>query len=658
MCGIAGFSLRSDPAGEASFEALVAMTRALVHRGPDDEGYYCKPGEIGLGSRRLSIIDLSPAGRMPLYNESRSIAAIQNGEIYNFQELREQLVGRGHRFSSRTDTEVVVHLYEDFGERCFEKLDGMYAIALWDESRRRLLLARDRFGEKPLYYFENGGTLAFSSELRSFAICPFFRDDLDWAALDQFLTLGYIMAPATPYIRARKLLPGHYLIFDQTKGESTIRPYWSPPHPHEAQARKTEAEYLAEFDRIFAESVRSRMVSDVPVGAFLSGGIDSSLVVAAMARLQTAPIRTFSIGFSGSGEHNENPVAEEVARSLGVTHETLHLQHSEILPLIEKLPELSDEPIGDLAFLCIYLITKSAKQKGITVMLSGDGGDELFLGYPIYRWVASLKSAYTVPRYLRYALAAGVGFAGRMSQSSRLSKAAHALQHLTLEEASYYLTSYGAWSVTELRRLKRDRELSVNVQTFLSAFHLRNNAVDCQASALLATYLCDNNLARMDRASMANAVETRAPFLKPALLEFSDRLPFDMKIRGPNQKYILRRALARSVPETIVNRPKHGFNAIPMAAWLRKELSSLTEAFLEPAFLQSQGIFDADYAAQIVREHRQGGRFNHWWKLWLMLVLQMWLRARSQRALPSMPKIDSTMITSADRSSAVTNAAG
>lgn len=632
MCGIAGFAQRKDSTRRVELKFLMAMTRALAHRGPDDEGYYWNRG-VGLGSRRLSIIDLSAAGRMPQFNETRTIAVIQNGEIYNFKELRRELEAKGHVFSSKTDTEVLAHLYEELGERCFEKLEGMYAIAIWDEPQRKLLLARDRFGEKPLYYFEDGESFAYASELRSFAHFPFFTNELDWAALDQFLTLGYILAPRSPFLRIRKLLPGHYLAFDQATGEYETKQYWHPPEYEQPDARKPDAEYIDEFARLFTESVRSRMVSDVSVGAFLSGGIDSSLVVAAMARLKMGPVRTFSIGFRASSEHNENPFAEQVANTLNVEHNTMQVDLGEVLGIIEKLPELCDEPLGDTNFITIYLITKLAKSKGITVMLSGDGGDELFLGYPIYRQIETLRTIHSLPSPLRKAAASGVDFASRLARNSRLLKAARVLRHEDFGQASYNLTSYGAWSVDELRKLKARPDLTANNESFLTAFASSNgnrSALQRERNALLLTYLPDNNLARMDRASMANSVETRAPFLHPALSDFAARLPLEMQIRGPVLKYILRQTLSKFVSREITQRPKQGFNAIPMADWMRKELAHLIWEYLSPTILKQEGIFSGEEVARTLAEHKQGGRFNHWRKLWLLLVLQMWLREHSR----------------------------
>jgi asparagine synthase (glutamine-hydrolysing) len=536
-------------------------------------------------------------------------------------------------FSSKTDTEVVAHLYEELGEQCFEKLEGMFAVAIWDQPRKKLFLARDRFGEKPLYYFEDCGSIAFASELRAFGHCSFFTNELNWAALDQFLTLGYILAPCSPFRRTQKLLPGHYLVFDQATGEYKTKQYWSPPDCEEPKARKSDAEYIDEFMSLLTESVKSRMVSDVPVGAFLSGGIDSSLVVAAMAQLKMGPVRTFSIGLRASSTHNENPFAEQVADTLRVEHSTLLVNLDEVLGIIEKLPELFDEPLGDVNLITVYLITKLAKSKGITVMLSGDGGDEVLLGYPIYRQIEILETIHGLPRLLRSATASGVEIASRLVGNSKLAKAACVIGQDDFGQASYNLTSYGAWSVDELRKLKAQPDLTVDNESFLAAFESsggRQRARDRARMALLLTYLPDNNLARMDRASMANSVETRAPFLHPMLSDFAAGLPRDMQIRGSILKYLLRHALSQFVSSEIAQRPKQGFNAIPMADWMRKELTNLIYEYLNPTTLKQQGIFSGEEVTRTLDEHGRRGRFNHWRKLWLLLVLQMWLRRHAR----------------------------
>jgi asparagine synthase (glutamine-hydrolysing) len=642
VCGIAGFALRPDSKVQVGREVLVGMSRALVHRGPDDEGFYFAQS-VGLASRRLSIIDLSQAGRMPLFNETGTVAVVQNGEIYNYRDLREQLVKKGHIFRSTSDTEVIVHLYEEEGENFVAKLEGMFAIALWDNSKKKLFLARDRFGEKPLYVFEAADAIVFASELRSLCVFPGFTGELDWDALDQFLTLGYILAPRSPYLRTTKVLPGHYLVFQQESGLVHCRPYWSAPSLREPENAKSEADYLDEFEKLFWRIVESRLISDVPVGAFLSGGIDSSLVVAAMSRIKKGPVRTFSIGFENSHSHDENPVAESVAKSLGTEHQSVQVRFQDFKSLMDHWPDLCDEPLGDSAYVGVYLISKFAKETGITVMVSGDGGDELFLGYSIFDWVANLAAAFDFTPLQRRIAVNALGMASRVTGNSRLEKGRCALQQPGLADAMYYLTGYGAWSVQELRRLKKMPNLSIRNESFVSAFGNGNDERSLEdriSRALILTYLPDNNLARMDRASMANSIETRTPFLHPELAEFAARLPMRLKRRGSVRKLILRKALAQYVPADVWLRPKSGFNALPIGQWMKEDLNFLTDDYLNADFITRQGIFDGDVIAELMAQHRKGGRFNHWWKLWLFLILQMWLQRWGRAATDALPSTD------------------
>jgi asparagine synthase (glutamine-hydrolysing) len=604
------------------------MSRALWHRGPDDEGFYLAES-VGLASRRLSILDLSRAGHMPLFNEAGTVAVVQNGEIYNYRDLREQLVRKGHKFKSSGDTEVIVHLYEEVGESFVEQLEGMFAFALWDLSKKKLVLARDRFGEKPLYCFESPDGIAFASELRSLCHFPGFTRELDWAALDQFLTLGYILSPKSPFLNTSKLLPGHFLVFEQDSCKMRRRRYWSPPVVEEPEKQRSEADYIAEFEELFGRIVESRLASDVPVGAFLSGGIDSSLVVAAIEDIRKSPLKTFSIGYGDSFSHDENPVAEQVAKSLGVEHQSLRVEFSDFKELLTLWPDLADEPMADPAYFGVYLISKFAKKSGVTVMVSGDGGDELFSGYPIFQWVKTMSRAFASTEWQRSIGSASLGIGSRITGNSRWEKAQRALQQPGLLEASYYLMGHGSWSVEELATLKKSPDLRIDYGVFASAFGSENSGRSLQDQiyrALLLTYLPDNNLARMDRSSMANSIETRTPFLHPHLADFAAKLPMSMKCRGPVFKYILRKALAKRVSEEIWRRPKSGFNALPMTQWLKSEMNFLTNEYLSPDSLKNQGIYDDQVVAKLREQHGQGGRFNHWRKLWLLLVLQMWLQ--------------------------------
>jgi asparagine synthase (glutamine-hydrolysing) len=624
MCGVAGYVIKMNVAADIDENSLVSMTNALRHRGPDDEGYFWSP-EIGLGSRRLSIIDLSETGRMPIWNEDKTVAVIQNGEIYNFQHLRDHLLGKRHILVGTSDTEVIVHLYEELGEKCFEKLDGMYAIAIWDCRNNKLILARDRFGEKPLYYYVYSGGIAFASELKALTLFPEFRREIDFGSIDQFLTLGYIPAPQTPYQNVYKLLPGCYLTFSRESGDVRVQKYWHLPDISVSSPLQSEKEYIQTFKGLFFESVKSRLVSDVPVGAFLSGGIDSSLIVAAMAAVQAESVQTYSIGFRFSEKNNENPIASQVAGYLGVQHHSLWVDFQDVVEMLGKLPLLLDEPLGDPALLASYLITKKVRESGLTVMLSGDGGDELFFGYPVYGWIRTLQTLYRFPAIFRKGLAK-VGYsASSVLKKSWIMKGAKTLEFEDFVDASYYLAGYGVWSLDELPGLRGTR-LRLQDTRFFEIFNAySHNAVLQEAHVLQSLYLSDNNQARMDRASMANSIETRAPFLNPKLAEFAASLPIEMKIRGQTFKYLLRKTLIDYVPRKIVNRPKHGFDALPMSTWLRSDLRFLVEEYLNPGRLKKQGLFEPLIVEQTVREHMQGGKFNHWWKIWLLIVLQIWL---------------------------------
>jgi asparagine synthase (glutamine-hydrolysing) len=339
-------------------------------------------------------------------------------------------------------------------------------------------------------------------------------------------------------------------------------------------------------------------------------------------------VRTFSIGFEFSKKHNENIVAEQVAQMLGVEHSTLWVNSDDVFGMIEKLPWLWDEPIGDPALMGAYLITKKASETGFKVMLSGDGGDELFLGYPVYGWLSKLEPFYRVPRFLRKGVAFGASMYGRAVHNSRIDKGSRALAFGDLTHAAYYLTGYGAWPPDETPTLSIDRKADLSTTSFWSAYSApfsQPKAFYREANALLSTYLPENNQARMDRVSMANSLETRAPFLNPVIAEFAAQLPLEMKIRGSTYKYLLRKVLSEFVPPEIVNRPKHGFNALPMDTWLRGELNFLVRDYLDPARLNRQGLFDSNLVNRMVKQHMQGGIYNHWLKLWLMIVVQVWL---------------------------------
>ncbi len=632
MCGVAGFAFARTSSLECPRESLMQMTRALTHRGPDQEGYLWQP-EVGLGSRRLSIIDVSDSGRMPLFDETRQCAVIQNGEIYNFRELRSELQARGHVFTSHTDTEVIAHLYEELGTAAFERLQGMFAIAVWDAKTRTLVLARDRFGEKPLYYYRDArGGLLFASELKALAKSPLFERTIDWESLRQFLELGYILGPHTPYKQTFKLQPGHFLRFELDTGRLETERYWAAEAPlmRKSSDEPQERRSLDDLSRLFTESVRSRLVSDVPIGAFLSGGVDSTLVVNSMARLLGQQVNTFSIGYRDGAGNGENAAAQAMSKQLGTNHTALTFEFSDLERLLHVMPGLNDDPVADTAELGVYLIAETAKARGVTVMLSGDGGDELFFGYPLHRWAAQMWYAHQLPSWFRGLGVPSLAVMARASGDSRLAKAVNVARQKTLSEALYYLLGYGAWSHQEVEELwpawpPPSRRKAGGFHSWFDRVDSADDAVAATTLALIHTYLPDNNLQRMDRASMANGVETRAPFLDPTLLTFAMQLPADLRTRGTVGKYLLRKALAETVGAEVANRAKQGFNVVPIDAWLRSELRPLVSKYLAPAALRRQGLFDADYVSTLLGQHQHGGRFNHSRRIWILLVLQMWL---------------------------------
>ena len=626
MCGIAGYVIRKGVDARASAAKIREMTSVLNHRGPDDEGYFVTDS-VALGSKRLKIIDLSPAARMPISNESGTVWIVFNGEIYNYQDIREKLIQKGHRFKSCSDTEVIVHLYEEYGVDCLNLLDGMFAIAIWDSERDTLLLARDRFGEKPLYYcVDDEGSIVFASEPKSILLYSSFKSHLDWGALRSYFKLGYIIAPRTPYANIFKLPPSSYVIYDQRSGTLKSGEYWSFPDQVSVDLHKTEDEIIDELEEMVFESVRAKMRSDVPLGAFLSGGIDSSLVVAGLCKARGTDIATFSIGTKSFSSHNENEFARAVASEMRISqHHELDISIGDVLQSVRAMFELCDEPIADGALLANYLLTRFAKDNGFTVMLSGDGGDELFLGYPIFQWLEYLRTFYALPRPIRGGISKSFDVAASVARLSRFQKASLALLEPNLARCIYYLTGYGAWSDPELSLLMLEQGNDETTSRYEE--HLRNplDIVAAQQAILVATYLPDNNCARMDRASMANSVEVRSPFLDPGLALFAASIPANLKIKGGVSKYVLRRLLSRYIRnDSIINRPKRGFSPIPLDIWLRGEMKFLVDQYLSYDRLREQGFFDAQYVQRIVSEHMKGGEFNHAWKLWILIVFQMW----------------------------------
>ena len=618
MCGIAGIA-NADREG-VDAQAIHKMCQTIVHRGPDDEGIFVKDG-VGLGMRRLSIIDLA-GGHQPIFNEDRSVWIVFNGEIYNFPELRRELDARGHRFSTHSDTEVIVHLYEEHGAECVNKLRGMFAFALYDERRRRLLLARDRLGIKPLHYVLDHGRLLFGSEIKAILAAAPELNEIDSFALLQYFYFGYIPDPLTAFASIKKLPPGHILEFEQ--GKVSVRRYWDLPK-YGTHPPRSEDECLEQLEQLLAEAVKIRLISDVPLGALLSGGADSSLVVALMARAASGPVKTFSIGFR-QADFDETPYARKVAERFATEHHELILE-PDIVQTVESLTRLLEEPFGDSSMLPTYYVCRLARQH-VTVALSGDGGDEAFAGYDRYRihlrdraypWMPDAGRKlyrnyihrlvpYRVPgRNLAYSVS--LPWSERYIEGISLKPFQREMKLLTED-----FTGLGDGANDPLK-IMRD---------YLEAAPAED-ALDRLLYLDTKTYLPGDILTKVDRMSMANSLEGRVPILDHVFLEYVTALPSAWKLRGQTQKYIFRKLAERvGVPKEVLHRPKQGFS-LPLVHWMRHELKDLILTTLTEPRTMQRGYFDAKGVRRMLDEHFRERR-DHSARIWRLLMAELWYR--------------------------------
>jgi asparagine synthase (glutamine-hydrolysing) len=594
------------------------MCAAIVHRGPDEEGRYLAP-DVALGMRRLSVMD--PAmGQQPMTNEDGTIQLVFNGEIYNHRQLRGELVARGHAIATSSDTEVIVHLYEEMGDDVVDALRGMFAFALWDTRRQRLLIARDRVGIKPLYYWEHAGGLAFASELRSLLAMPEFTPRVSAQAVAQYLTFGYVPETHCIFEGVRKLPPGHRLTWEPS-GAPRIARYWSPLRAERSDIGEGEA--VETLRTLLRESVALHLESDVPLGAFLSGGIDSSAVVAQMAQLVPGRVKTFSIGFEETS-HNEAPHAAQVAREIGTEHTEL-IVRPDADSLVDSVITGFDEPFGDPSSLPTFLVSQMAREH-VTVALSGDGGDELFGGYTRYTELLSRRelSAATrrvLARVARY-LPHGVRGRNRLVDMSRTLRGRYAATVATpasVHEGGMLSASLAA-EMPPMDALLSAAFSPVAGRDLLAQM----TAVD------LATYLPGDILTKVDRMSMSVSLEARVPLLDHHIVEFAMALPSRMKVRDGVGKWLLREAITGLVPPRVLSYPKRGFG-VPLEDWFRGDLSYRLDALLEPTARIAPYV-DHDAVARLVTEH-QTGRRDHHHMLWRLLALDIWLGALAEGRL-------------------------
>jgi asparagine synthase (glutamine-hydrolysing) len=579
MCGIAGI-FQPSGGNPAALEQLARhMAGTLMHRGPDDEGAWVDAdGTIALSHRRLSIVDLSPLGRNPMSWDGGRLTITFNGEIYNFLELRAELELLGHRFRSHSDTEVVLAAYDQWGIACLQRFAGMFAFALWDAPRQRLWLVRDRIGKKPLFYVKHGESLAFASELKALAVLPQRRDAIDRTALQLYLRYGYIPAPFTIYADVRKLPPAHFLLAEA--GRVSIARYWDPLTYAASGFSLHDDEAEAELDRRLGLAVSQRRIADVPLGAFLSGGIDSSLVVALMAEQTSRPVQTHTIRFDNPA-FDEADQAAAVARHLHTDHHELRCDTAQLLDVVDRLPRMYDEPFADSSAIPTFLVSRAARG-GVTVALSGDGGDELFFGYPRYRFYADVGWMLRLPAPLR---ALGAALA-RHSPTRRLRRIGDVLGSSADDEYTRFVEWSGADMVAALTG--DAGPMPPAYASMLAAIgHLPR---DARPGLLdLVSYLPDDILAKVDRASMAVGLEVRAPLLDHRVVEFALRLPPPLTHRGGVSKVILRRLLYKRVPQSLVDRPKMGFG-VPLADWFRGPLRARMDDYCDSRAFEALGL--------------------------------------------------------------------
>ncbi len=623
MCGITG-QLIFDPAHAATEADLRRMADTLVHRGPDDWGIHLD-GPLGLAMRRLSIIDLA-TGHQPIHNETATVWTVFNGEIYNFGALRRTLEGRGHRFYTATDTEVIVHLYEEYGVDFPRHLNGMFAIAVWDAAARRLVLARDHVGIKPLYYALLPDRLLFGSEIKAIlAAAPPLSLDLD--ALSLYLSLLYIPAPYSIYREVRKLEPGHTLVWQD--GQSRVAPYWTLADVAPLRPPYALPDLHAEARSLLADAVKSQLVADVPLGVFLSGGVDSTTVVAFARAAHSGPLKTFSIGFDDPS-YDETGLARRTAAFFGTDHTELTVR-PDARDLAPKLVAHFDEPFADSSAIPTYYLAQLTRQH-VTVALGGDGGDELFAGYATYQADKLARLYERLPAPLSQGLLPAL--VRRLPVSDRKVsfdlKARRFVEHALLEPGRRHY-AWKAFFSDDLKAALLTPDVRVCLNGGLDGYGPYRRQIEAVGHldplsrwqyADTRVSLPDDMLTKVDRMSMAHSLEARVPLLDVRLVEFAFRLPGDLKMPGLKLKHFLRAAVREKLPPEILSQPKRGFNA-PMNRWLKTDLRPLVDAYLAPDVIRRQGVFQPDVVARLVADH-QAGRADYSRNLWALLMFVLW----------------------------------
>jgi asparagine synthase (glutamine-hydrolysing) len=624
MCGIAGWINLENKTSQNDGEAVLhRMCERMKHRGPDSEGLWLED-QVALGMRRLSIIDLH-TGEQPVYSEDKSVVVVMNGELYNFREVRSDLEKRGHKFATNTDTEILPHLYEEYGEAMLEHINGMFAFALWDKNKKKLLIARDRFGEKPLYYGVFAGKLIFASEPKVLLENPSVKAEINMDALRSFLSFDYVPAPASIYKNIYKLPAAHFLTVE--RGEVKTRRYWNLTF-HKNGNTPTIEKAAEDLRELLSDAVRMRLVADVPLGILLSGGVDSSTVAAFAVRHSTEKVKTFSIGFE-EDSFDESKYARQVATHLGTEHFEDKLSVRRAADLISEIAKWLDEPLSDGSLIPTFLLSRFVRQH-VTVALGGDGGDEIFAGYPMYFGHKMARVYDSIPRFLRSGLIEPI--VNNLPVSTKnLSfdyKAKRFVAAAKYDTVTRHHSWFGSFSIDE-----QDNLLSQDVLAETSGDIYRGakdllkitdarDEIERMQFLDMNFYMAEDILTKVDRASMAVSLEVRAPFLDPRVAQFAAALPLEYKLKGSKGKYVLKKAVEPLLPRAILQRPKKGFG-IPIAEWLKGSLNPLLRDLLAPERLKNQGLFDAEFVRQLIKEHETGAASHHK-QLWTLLVFQLW----------------------------------
>jgi len=625
MCGITGWINLNNSNKSDAGAVLHSMCDAIYHRGPNSEGIWADD-KVALGMRRLSIIDLH-TGDQPVFSTDKSVVVMMNGELYNYREVRRELEGKGYSFRTNSDTEILPHLYVEYGDAMLDHLNGMYAFALWDTQRKRLMIARDRFGEKPLYYGVFDGKLLYASEPKSLLAHPSVNAEIDLDAMRHYLSYDYVPAPRSIFKGISKLPAGHVLTVEN--GDIEIRRYWDLDLEASMHTGHSSLDEKAdELRELLSDAVRMRLVADVPLGILLSGGIDSSAIAALAVRHSTERVKTFSIGFE-EDSFDESKYARMVARHLDTEHYEDKLSAATAGDLVSEIGKWLDEPLSDGSLIPTFLLA-SFVRKHVTVALGGDGGDELFAGYPMYYAHQVAKKYLSVPSFLRSGMIEPV--VNRLPVSTKNMsfdyKAKRFVRAANLDIVERHHTWFGSFSLDEQSQLlTRDIIDSTDGDIYrgpreLYLSHTGLNDVALMQYLDINYYMAEDILTKVDRAAMAVSLETRAPFLDPRVGQFAASLPTNYKLRGKNGKVILKKAVQSMLPPAILDRPKKGFG-IPIAEWLKGRLNHLLHDLLAPSRLKDQGIFDPTFVSRLITEH-ESGRASHHKQLWTLLVFQLW----------------------------------